>query len=106
MSNHARGEVTLTVNGKPRPMMLTLGAIAEIEDELQMGIGAIGEVMQEGRLKPMLIVVYWMLKAGGWHELTKDDRLQMKFDLQEAMEAFKAAFQVSGLKKGDDPGNG
>ncbi|WP_170752587.1 gene transfer agent family protein [Ruegeria lacuscaerulensis] len=44
MANPWTGEVALTIDGKPRALKLTLGALAELEQEL--GTGTLVELVQ------------------------------------------------------------
>ena len=104
MSNRARGETRIIINGEERIMRLTLGALAEIEDELNKPIGQIEELVSAGSIKPINTIVYWMLRGGGWRDLDKKDMVDLQLDLGEALEAFKIALTGLGdiADGGDD----
>lgn len=91
MVNRVRGETEISVNGEPRRLLLTLGALAEIEGDLGQPMGKIEEIMKDGRIAPVSTIVYWMLRAGGWDDLKKSDMLKLNFDFRDALEAFKSA---------------
>lgn len=51
MANRHRGEITAQLNGKPETLVLTLGALAELEDAFGgKDILAVAEHLQSGRL--------------------------------------------------------
>ena len=51
MANPERGEVELVVDGQPRRMRLTLGALAELEGRLETGsLVALAERFESGRM--------------------------------------------------------
>lgn len=67
--NGARGEVMLEVDGAPRRLCLTLGALAEIE--AAFGCGRISEL--EARLRAisaadLMVVLAALLRGGGEEE--------------------------------------
>lgn len=93
MANRARGESELVINGTPHRLILTLGALAEIEDDIGMPIGQLEQVVKEGRVKPVATIIYWMLRAGGWKELKKEDMLELDFDMKDAIKAFTASMK-------------
>ena len=68
MANRRRGEVTLILDGKPRVLCLTLGALAELEDN--MGLDNIGELADRfgsGRVRSadLVKILGAALRAGG-----------------------------------------
>lgn len=100
MANKARGENTLTINGDERTIVMTLGALAELEGELGVGIQELGTVMQgEGgkQMQTIVAILYWMLKAGGWKDLQRSEMISLSFDLNEFMEKFKVAMEAAGF---------
>lgn len=91
MANRPKGDAKVTINGEERIIRLTLGAIAEIEDELDIGLAQLGEVMGAGKIKPISVILYWMLRAGGWSDLKKEDMLTMELGITELMPELKKA---------------
>lgn len=93
--NAARGEVSVEVDGAPRMLCLTLGALAEIETAL--GCRTLGEL--EARLKQLsatdlLSVLAILLKAGGEVELAAGlaaRRVNLKAAAGAVGEAFSRA---------------
>ena len=104
MPNAVRGEAGLTAGGRSYRLLLTLGALAEIED----GLG-LGDLSQAGaRLKHLkagdLAVVAAALLRGGGHEMTPAEVLRLPCDLGALVEAVGCAFVRAGLKGGEGEG--
>ncbi len=69
MSNPWRGEVALTVDGQRRMMKLTLGALAELEAELQSGtlVELVERFESEAfSTRDVLALIVAGLRGGGW----------------------------------------
>lgn len=94
MPNEMRGEAVIIVGGEEKPALLTLGAIAQIESDLDMGFQDIGQIMSSGHLAPLSTIAYWMLRAGGWKDLKKEDMIEIELDLKSVMRAFRAATKI------------
>ena len=63
MANPHRGEVELTIDGKPVRMRLTLGALAELESQLEAGsLMALAERFESGRITASDLLA--LLEAG------------------------------------------
>ena len=73
MANPHRGEVEVVVDGVPRVARLTLGALAELEEELGEGsLVALVERLEGGRVssRDVLSLLVAGLRGGGW-EVTR-----------------------------------
>jgi hypothetical protein len=69
MANPYRGEVSLSVDGEPRTMRLTLGALAELEARLDSGslIELIGRFETGSfRVADLIALLAAGLSGGGW----------------------------------------
>ena len=69
MANPWTGEVALTIDGEPRVLKLTLGALAELEAELKAGtLIELIERFEQGRFstRDVLALVVAGLRGGGW----------------------------------------
>ena len=97
MPNRIRGEAALAAGDRRYRLLLTLGALAEIEDGL--GQGSLAGVA--GRLKAVraadLAVVAAALLRGGGHDLSPADVLRLPCDLGVLVAAVTAAFDAAGL---------
>lgn len=69
MTNPWRGEVRLVIDGAPRVMKLTLGALAELEEELGAdSLVALVERFETGRTsaRDVFALIVAGLRGGGW----------------------------------------
>ena len=97
MPNRIRGEASLTAGGKTYRLLLTLGALAEIEDGL--GLANLSDVaarMKTVRAADLAIVAAALLRGGG-HEIEPAEVLRLPCDLATLVEAVAAAFDAAGL---------
>ena len=70
-ANGARGEAVVTLDGAPRRLCLTLGALAEIETGLGVdGLAAVAERMKALSAKDLMVVLAALMRGGG--ETTPD----------------------------------
>lgn len=68
MVNKRRGEISLTLNEKPRRLVLTLGALAELEHDLNLqNIGQLADRFAQGqvRMTDLVCILGAALRAGG-----------------------------------------
>ena len=75
MVNPWTGEVALTIDGEPRVLKLTLGALAELEAELKAGtLIELIERFEEGRFstRDVLALIVAGLRGGGWQGRAAD----------------------------------
>lgn len=75
MTNPYAGEVSLTINGQPHLMKLTLGALAELETEL--GATSLIDVVERFeagayRTRDVLFLLKAGLRGGGWQGTLED----------------------------------
>jgi hypothetical protein len=102
MANRVRGEAELSVGGKTYRLLLTLGALAEIEDGL--GLDDLTEVA--GRLKKVraadLAIVAAALMRGGGHDVSPADVLRLPCELADLAQAVAASFSRAGLETGGE----
>lgn len=82
MANPYRGEVTLSIEGEPRVMRLTLGALAELEARLQSDslLDMIGR-FENGtfRVQDLIGLVTAGLNGGGWR-ISEAELLERRID--------------------------
>ena len=99
MVNKARGEAALTAGGREYRMLLTLGALAEIEDGLGLDdLSGVASRLAHARAADLAIVAAALLRGGG-HEVCPADVLRLPCELGALMAAVTAAFESAGLKK-------
>lgn len=65
-ANGARGQAVVTLDGAPRRLCLTLGALAEIETGLGVeGLAAVAERMKALSARDLMVVLAALLRGGG-----------------------------------------
>jgi hypothetical protein len=102
MINKIRGEAELSVGGKTYRLLLTLGALAEIEDGL--GLDDLTEVsarLKKVRAADLAIVAAALLRGGG-HEIAPAEVLRLPCNLFDLSAAVAAAFANAGLTAAGD----
>lgn len=104
--NRVRGEVELVAGGRSYRLLLTLGALAEIEDGL--GLSDLSEA--GARLKAMkatdIAIVAAALLRGGGHDVSPADVLRLPCDLGALVAAIGEAFTAAGLSTENGTGEG
>jgi hypothetical protein len=99
MPNKIRGEAELIAGGKSFRLLLTLGALAEIEDGLGLDdLSGVAARLKHARAADLAIVAAALLRGGG-HETAPADVLRFECDLGALVEAVGEAFARAGLKK-------
>ena len=95
-ANGARGEVLVELDGAPRRLCLTLGALAEIETALGVsGIEVLAERLRRPTARDLMAVLAALLNGGGEAELAA--RLEQASVLpRAAAEAVARAFEAVG----------
>jgi hypothetical protein len=97
MPNAIRGEVALEVDGKTYRLLLTLGALAEIEDGLGLAdLAEVGPRLKHARAADLAIVAAALLRGGG-HDLSPADVLALPCDLGALVAAVAQAFERAGI---------
>ncbi len=100
MANRIRGEAELIAGGKSYRLLLTLGALAEIEDGLGLGnLADIGARLKAARAGDLAIVVAALLRGGG-HEIAPGEVLRLPCDLGALVDAVRAAFAAIPAEEG------
>ena len=99
--NRIRGEAELIAGGKSFRLLLTLGALAEIEDGLGLeDLGQIASRLSHAHASDLAIVAAALLRGGG-HEVTPADVLRLPCDLGALVQSVSSAFDRAGLKRSD-----
>jgi hypothetical protein len=97
MHNIPRGEAALIAGDKSYRLLLTLGALAEIESGL--GLSDLGQA--SARLKSLracdLAIVVAALLRGGGHDVSPADVMRLPCDLGALVNAVAEAFAAAGL---------
>ena len=103
MANKQRGEITIKgPENKTYTLCLTLGAIAQIEEQLELqSLMQVDEVMGQARMGHILTIFIALLNGGG-HDVTKADMMKWNVDLKELMAKIRDAFAASGFNDDDD----
>lgn len=92
MINKIRGEAELVAGGRSYRLLLTLGALAEIEDGLGLDdLTRISERLAKVRAADLAIVAAALLRGGGC-DLCPADVLNLPCDIGTLSEAVTAAF--------------
>lgn len=103
--NPQRGEVMIEgPEGKEYRLCLTLGAIAQIEEELGVeSLTLIDEVMKKARMKDVITIFIALLNGGG-EDVTRKDMMRWEVPLLTLMEKIRETFAAAGFK--DDAEDG
>ncbi len=100
MPNRIRGEAGLTAGGRFYRMLLTLGALAEIEDGLGLNdLSGVAARLSQVRAADLAVVAAALLRGGG-HEMTPADVLRLPCDLGALVAAIGETFDAAGLARG------
>lgn len=95
--NKIRGEAELVAAGKSYRLLLTLGALAEIEDGLALtNLSEIGARLKQMRASDLAVVAAALLRGGG-HEMTPADVLRLPSSLGDIARAVADAFVAADL---------
>ena len=98
MTNAIRGEAALEVGGTRYGLLLTLGALAEIEEGLGLtDLSQIGARLKQARASDVAVIAAALLKGGG-HQIAPAAVLQWPVDLGTLMAAIATAFERAGMK--------
>jgi Phage tail tube protein, GTA-gp10 len=99
LTNSIRGESELVAGGKTYRLLLTLGALAEIEDGLGLAdLSQVATRLKQARAADLAVVVAALMRGGG-HEITPADVLRLDCDLGALVGAVSLAFERAGLPR-------
>ena len=102
LKNGARGEAALEAGGRQYCLLLTLGALAEIEDGLGLDdLSGVAVRLAQPRAADLAIVAAALLRGGG-HDMCPAEVLRLGCDLGALVRAVTAAFDHAGLRPGGD----
>jgi hypothetical protein len=102
MVNRARGEAMLAAGGRQYRLLLTLGALAEIEDGLGLDdLSGVAARLKQTRAADLAIVAAALLRGGG-HDMCPADVLRLECDLGAMVAGVTAAFENAGLARGEE----
>lgn len=97
MTNAIRGEAAFEAGGKRYTLLLTLGALAEIEDGLGLAdLSQIGARLKQARAADIAVIAAALIKGGG-EPITPAGVLDLPVDLGCLMAAIAQAFERAGL---------
>jgi Protein of unknown function (DUF3356). len=103
-ANRQRGEVKIIgPGGEEFKLCLTLGAIAQIEEELGVeSLTEIDTVMGKARMKDVLTIFIALLHGGGHEEVTRKDMMKWDVTIKELMESIRETFKAAGFDSEED----
>ena len=100
MANKVRGECELQAGGRSYRMLLTLGALAEIEEGLSLAdLSQVSKRLAQARASDLAVVAAALLRGGG-HEIAPAEVLRLPCDLGALVAAIAAAFEAAGAGSG------
>ena len=100
MANPYRGEVELSIDGKPRVLRLTLGALAELESQLECEslLDMISRFETGGfRVSDLIALITAGLNGGGWR-ISEAELLKRQIDGGPLAAAQAAARLLAGQR--------
>jgi len=99
-ANKQRGEVKVKgPEGKDYKLCLTLGAIAQIEEDLGVeSLTKIDEVMKNARMRDVLTIFVALLNGGGHKEVTSKDMIDWDVTIKELMVVIRECFNAAGFE--------
>ena len=102
LKNGARGEAALEAGGRQYRLLLTLGALAEIEDGLGLDdLSGVAARLKQARAADLAIVAAALLRGGG-HDMCPAEVLRLECDLGALVRGVTAAFENAGLARGEE----
>lgn len=106
MANRQRGEVTIEgPEGKTYTLCLTLGAIAQIEEEIE-GIDSLTDVDQvfseSPKMRDVITIFVALLNGGGHSDIDRKSMMTWNIPLTTLMEKIRDVFAASGFGDEDE----
>lgn len=90
------GDSRLLINGEPRTLRLTLGALAALEETLGEGdFATLQKRLEAPRVADLLVILSALLKGGGF-AISVEALKASDVDLAEAARAIATAFRALG----------
>jgi hypothetical protein len=98
-ANKQRGEISIEgPNGKRYNLCLTLGAIAQIEEDLGVdSLTEIDEVMAKSRMRDVLTIFVALLNGGGHTEIDRKDMIGWDIKITDLMAKVQECFAAAGF---------
>jgi hypothetical protein len=101
MVNKARGEAALEAGGRQYRLLLTLGALAEIEDGLGLDdLSGVAVRLKQVKAADLAIVAAALLRGAG-HDMCPAEVLRLPCDLGALMRGVTQAFELAGLNSAE-----
>ena len=99
-TQHRKGDAALLIDGEPRTLRLTLGALAALEENLGAGdFSTLQKKLEAPRVSDLLIVLQALLQGGGF--LMSIEALKASdIDLSAAAQAIAKAFRALAPEEG------
>lgn len=99
MANKQRGEVTIVgPKGERYTLCLTLGAIAEIEENLNISnLTEVGEAMKKPSARSLISLLLPLLHGGGHADLDRKDMMLWDVNLKEVVLKIQECFKAAGF---------
>ncbi len=98
LKNGARGEAALEAGGRQYRLLLTLGALAEIEDGLGLDdLSGVAARLRQVKAADLAIVAAALLRGAG-HDMCPAEVLRLPCDLGALMRGVTHAVELAGLQ--------
>lgn len=97
--NAQRGAVKIKgPEGKEYSLCLTLGAVAQMEEDLGIdSLAEVGDVLGNMGARQLMAIMVALLNGGGHTEITKADMMVWPMNLNEMSKKMLEAFKAAGL---------
>lgn len=93
MTQHRMGDASIVLNGEPKVLRLTLGALASLEENLGEGdFSTLQKRLEAPRVSDLLVILQALLQGGG-ALVTLDALKASDIDLGDAASAIARAFR-------------
>ncbi len=100
MTQYRSGDASLVINGETKPLRLTLGALASLEENLGQGdFSTLQKRLEAPRVADILVILQALLQGGGF-PTTVDALKTSDIDLSQAASAIATAFRTLAPEEG------